>query len=391
MSRLIYILSALLLVVTCFTFAIADRERLNQFVDLTLARAYFGDGNATNPTITFENDVDVGMFRVASNSLAFTTGGTQRWNINSSGHLIGNGTVEVRTGSGSAASPGFTFASDDDTGIYSSADGQMEFVTNGVRAWHIQSDGTLVHIGTNERIESNGAGGSTTIAGGSAAGAARVNLFGDTHSGDPGELQLFSGAVATADLTINAGHASAIVDIQNDSTTVATFDSGGLVLAKAMTMEGTLQDDSTTYIVAMNTADDTIINAPTGNQIEARINNFAVATIDSEGVEYPGTTTDLAVAGTTQGTAGDIVSKYVTVVSATSTAGEGVKLPSAVQGDVIHFANGQAAQSFELYPNTSDSINTASTDTSVVIAGSEGGFCIARTTSNWRCIVGVYP
>lgn len=64
-----------------------------------------GDGTASAVTFGFQNDPDTGMFRSATNALGFSTGGTERWVINSSGALnpvannvydIGNGLVNPR-------------------------------------------------------------------------------------------------------------------------------------------------------------------------------------------------------------------------------------------------------------------------------------------------------
>jgi hypothetical protein len=67
---------------------------------------YLGvNGTASAVTFGFSNDPDTGMFRSATNAIGFSTGGTERWVINSSGALnpvadnvydIGNGSVNPR-------------------------------------------------------------------------------------------------------------------------------------------------------------------------------------------------------------------------------------------------------------------------------------------------------
>src|SRR3989339_861266 len=54
-------------------------------VDGTLQLA---DGSAANPSATFTNDLDTGLFRIGSNNLGFTTGGVQRLNISDNGASI---------------------------------------------------------------------------------------------------------------------------------------------------------------------------------------------------------------------------------------------------------------------------------------------------------------
>src|SRR3989339_1374630 len=46
------------------------------------------DGSAANPSATFTNDLDTGLFRIGSNNLGFTTGGVQRLNISDNGASI---------------------------------------------------------------------------------------------------------------------------------------------------------------------------------------------------------------------------------------------------------------------------------------------------------------
>lgn len=64
-----------------------------------------GDGTQSLPTFSFLNDPNTGIFSSAANSIGFTTDGTERWSINSSGALnpilddtydIGNSIVNPR-------------------------------------------------------------------------------------------------------------------------------------------------------------------------------------------------------------------------------------------------------------------------------------------------------
>lgn len=63
------------------------------------------DGTAALPTYSFSSDPNTGMFRSGADAIGFSTGGTERWVINSSGALnpfidntydIGNGSVNPR-------------------------------------------------------------------------------------------------------------------------------------------------------------------------------------------------------------------------------------------------------------------------------------------------------
>ena len=49
-------------------------------------------GAASAPSYAFDGDTDTGMSRPTTNSINFVTGGTERWRINSSGNLVANST-----------------------------------------------------------------------------------------------------------------------------------------------------------------------------------------------------------------------------------------------------------------------------------------------------------
>jgi len=58
------------------------------------------NGSAGSPTHTFYSDSDIGMFRAAANTLGFSTGGSERMRIDSSGHLVVGKTAADNTNVG---------------------------------------------------------------------------------------------------------------------------------------------------------------------------------------------------------------------------------------------------------------------------------------------------
>jgi uncharacterized coiled-coil protein SlyX len=132
-----------------------------QWQDLYLAgRAYAGNGSAGSPAFTFSSDIDTGMFYsdTAAPALNFAVGSQTILQLSGQlGYLAGNflpmtdSTYDIGAsgatvtqqwkdlylagrayaGNGSAGSPSFTFSEDDDTGIYSTGPGELDFSVAG--------------------------------------------------------------------------------------------------------------------------------------------------------------------------------------------------------------------------------------------------------------------
>jgi hypothetical protein len=101
--------------------------------------ANFPSGTNLAPSITFDSDLDTGIYNPAGNHIGFTTAGVQRVVINSSGQLSG--------GLGSASAPAVSFISDPNTGIYSPGADQVAISTNGTGRLFVGSTGN-VGVGT---------------------------------------------------------------------------------------------------------------------------------------------------------------------------------------------------------------------------------------------------
>jgi hypothetical protein len=97
--------------------------------------ANFPSGTALVPSITFDSDLDTGIYNPAGNQIGFTTAGVQRLVINSSGQVSG--------GLGSATTPAFSFLSDPNTGIYSPGADQVAVATNGTGRLFVDASGRV--------------------------------------------------------------------------------------------------------------------------------------------------------------------------------------------------------------------------------------------------------
>ncbi len=81
------------------------------------------------PGLTFNSDTDTGIYSSAADNLDIATLGTQRANINGTALTT---TVPHRVPIGNAAAPSYTFATDTNTGLYSSGADTLDFATNGL-------------------------------------------------------------------------------------------------------------------------------------------------------------------------------------------------------------------------------------------------------------------
>lgn len=99
----------------------------------------YPSGSSVLPSITFESDLDTGLYNPGANQLGITAGGTASAVFTATGYsfLLG-----------SAASPGLYPAGDTNTGLYSPGADQLGLTTGGTARLNIESDGTLNVAGT---------------------------------------------------------------------------------------------------------------------------------------------------------------------------------------------------------------------------------------------------
>jgi hypothetical protein len=78
----------------------------------------FDDGTAALPSITFDADLNTGIYRVATDRLGFTTAGVAAWEIDATGDLTGVLTTAVILAPiGTTLLPSHSFTGDPDTGM----------------------------------------------------------------------------------------------------------------------------------------------------------------------------------------------------------------------------------------------------------------------------------
>lgn len=102
------------------------------------------DGSAASPVYSFNNDPDIGMYRGGANDLRFAVNGALALQIQPTFFAP---LLPITATDGSAATPSYTFFSDQDTGIYRVGANAIGFATAGVLQFEVQNGGTVIRNG----------------------------------------------------------------------------------------------------------------------------------------------------------------------------------------------------------------------------------------------------
>ena len=142
-------------------FALLGSTPVMYSVNTTLGRFYMGQGSVGSPSLTYEADLDTGIYRPAANQIAISAGGSFVTNF-----VLNGTTPQARFNDGSSATPSITFDSDADTGIYRAASNQLGIAaggqlitnfgvnsiidnfTNGVIRWSGDANRLYMQVGT---------------------------------------------------------------------------------------------------------------------------------------------------------------------------------------------------------------------------------------------------
>lgn len=106
----------------------------------TITSGVLAVGSVTNPSLSFNGDVNTGIYSPNGNAIGFATNGQARLVLDSDGQL-------EAASIGNASTPTYSFGTDPNTGMYSPGADQLAFSTNGTGRLFINSSGN-VGIGT---------------------------------------------------------------------------------------------------------------------------------------------------------------------------------------------------------------------------------------------------
>lgn len=108
-----------------------DGSQISGVSDIALS-----NGTAAAPSLSFTSDTDTGLYRVGANDLGITVGGTLRVDISST---LVTSTLPIVYPVGSAAAPSLYFTGDTNSGLYWIGADTLGFTTNGVLAMSISA------------------------------------------------------------------------------------------------------------------------------------------------------------------------------------------------------------------------------------------------------------
>ena len=139
--------------------------------DVTLevdGRLSVNTGSSTDPTITFDGDLDTGIYSGVDDNIRFSTGGVLAMTVDENQRL-GVGVAapgaalevdgEIRAGNGAVDAPSLHFASDVTSGLFWSSNNVVDFSINGVARFRFTSSDSSL-LGNGSRGFSGDTGGS---------------------------------------------------------------------------------------------------------------------------------------------------------------------------------------------------------------------------------------
>lgn len=113
-------------------------------LEVTSGQIYLGmSGTVALPALSFIGDSNTGIYRPGVDQIAIAAGGVAKFAVDSTGGLVADAGY-LRNSDGTAAIPSYSFSSDPDTGIYSPGAGGVAVSTNGTRRWTFDAAGALV-------------------------------------------------------------------------------------------------------------------------------------------------------------------------------------------------------------------------------------------------------
>lgn len=209
------------------------------------------DGDATDPAWAFSSATNTGIF-LNDGTLQFVVLGTSGWNINNGGVLKASGGARLRNASASAAGPSYTFASDTNSGMFLAGGDIVGWSTGGIERFRVNT--TVILTAVPITFTEIAAGSVAT------PGAGTATLFVDTTGAlnlrdDTGALTVFGGVLVPPISSPGAGANSEafgaganIATSGVDSTALGASASATGLGSSAIGKSATSADDRSTAV-----------------------------------------------------------------------------------------------------------------------------------------------
>lgn len=156
------------------------------------------DGTAAAPIVTSTNDSTSGLY-FANNEVLVSTNGTERVKV-SNNALVSK--VAIHNSKGTLGLPSYSFEGDTDTGLFSTTDGDVSFVSDGARIAHIDENGFTVDTVLNANVFELG-NGTVTAPALKFADDSDTGIYSD--AGDTDTIHFAAGADRI--VSVNSGYA----------------------------------------------------------------------------------------------------------------------------------------------------------------------------------------
>jgi len=127
------------------------------------------DGSASTPGLAFRDDLNTGIFSSAADTFEIATGGTQRFQITSNGTINFNANARIqndgilRSADGDASRPAYNFLSDNDNGMFRATTNTIAFSTAGSERMRLDSSGRVLINTTAQSTGTNSANAILTV------------------------------------------------------------------------------------------------------------------------------------------------------------------------------------------------------------------------------------
>ncbi len=108
--------------------------------DFLANKLALADGTVLDPSLTFQNDLNAGLYRIGADNLGITVGGVKQVDISTSSTSFTN---KILAPSSAASTPGYSFSGDTDTGIGSASSNTVYISTGGVSKCQFQGNAVI--------------------------------------------------------------------------------------------------------------------------------------------------------------------------------------------------------------------------------------------------------